>query len=321
MKITLHFGAHRTASTTLQRVLGGSGTALKAQGIAYWGPKRTRSGLFEGVLSAPETEMPWVKRRPLRAAGRIALALEQAALHGARQVLVSEENMLGSMRKSLAQGVLYPDAEAKMARLAEAFGGQVDQIGVAIRSYDHYWASVLANQMTRGGPLPEPDFIDTLVSQTRRWRHLLGAFARHFPKAKIRVWSHEAMAARPDEILAHLLDCDPRRLQGVRDWHNTGPSAGSLRAVMREMAAPSAMIDRAIDETANRFMPFLPNQRAKLRGDYLSDLAWLRDVAGAQFDYIDDLGHNAWTGRHEGLSDDQGPQEQGRGEAGFARMA
>lgn len=316
MKITLHFGAHRTASTTLQRVLGSSSTALRAQNIVYWGPKRTRSGLFEGVLSVPEHDMPWLKRRPLRAAGRIALALEQAALHGAHQVIVSEENMLGTMRKSLSQAVLYPDVDDKLARVAAAFGGRVNQVAVAIRSYDHYWASVLAFQMARGGPLPDLEVLDTLVSQTRRWRHVLGAFARHFPKAKIRVWSHEAMAARPDEILAHLLDCDTRRLSGIRDWHNTGPSAGTLRGVMRDLGAPAAMIARSIDETSNRFMPFLPNQRAKLRGDYLSDLAWLRDVAGAQFDYIDDLGHKAWNGRREGLSDEQGWRE-----AGLARMA
>lgn len=302
MQITLHFGAHRTASTTLQRVLGASRDTLQAQGIAYWGPKRTRNGLFEGLTGQRETAMPWRQRRPGRSVGRVSMALDESWQNGARQLIVSEENMLGTMRRTLAFGALYPDAAERIARIAKAFGGRADQIGLCLRSYDHWWASALGFQMLRGGPLPTTDLIQTLLEQHRRWRDIVTELAAAFPNACIKVWTFEALAAQPEAILAGLLGPGLGRLRGTRDWHNASPTPAMLRQAVRDLGAKEDLIS----EQCGRFMPFTPSERAKLRGHYIADLAWLRDVAGEQIDYIDDLGHNPGVTVTEGTSDGEG---------------
>lgn len=49
MDIILHLGAHRTASTSFQRYMRSVSDALAAGGTGFWGPGRTRKGLFHRV--------------------------------------------------------------------------------------------------------------------------------------------------------------------------------------------------------------------------------------------------------------------------------
>jgi hypothetical protein len=119
MDVVLHVGAHRTASTTFQKTLGANGAALAEAGIVYWGPKCTRSGLFDGLIGAPER---LDAARRLAGLRRVALRARRAERAGARILLVSEENVLGSMRAAVSGGGFYADAGPRVAAVAEAFG-------------------------------------------------------------------------------------------------------------------------------------------------------------------------------------------------------
>ena len=50
MEIVFHLGAHRTGSTTFQSYMYDNIRVLEDGGIAYWGPKTTRKGLFRGLI-------------------------------------------------------------------------------------------------------------------------------------------------------------------------------------------------------------------------------------------------------------------------------
>jgi len=58
MDVILHIGAHRTATTTFQAWMLQNADALAAGGIAYWGPDRTRAGLFSGLVKRPDLVTP-----------------------------------------------------------------------------------------------------------------------------------------------------------------------------------------------------------------------------------------------------------------------
>ena len=49
MDVILHIGVHRTATTTFQAYLRERSDMLADQGLAFWGPRRTRNGLFHGI--------------------------------------------------------------------------------------------------------------------------------------------------------------------------------------------------------------------------------------------------------------------------------
>lgn len=299
MQIVLHLGAHRTATTTLQRRLGDAHVALHGAGLAYWGPKRLRAGLFDGLYEGTPALPP---RRPGRALGRIALNLAEAQGAGATTLLVSEENMLGTMRLITQAGRLYPGAGERVARFAAGFDGHDLTLGLSIRCYDAFWASVLGWRMRRGGPLPLPSLCDRLVTQPRRWRHVIADLAHAVPQARIAVWTHEAMAGQPDAVVARLID-RPFALRPPCGWANPGAPLAELRTYLDDIGADPALARGA----AGRFMPFDIYQRAAMRAQYAEDLAWLAQGAGGMATQIDEAGASipGPTGQGRGSPDDR----------------
>ncbi len=277
MDVILHVGAHRTATTTLQRMMGASNHATAAAGVAYWGPKRTRGGLFNGLgdLTVP--------RQRQRALARIRFHAAQLAKDGHRALLISDENMLGTLRRNTTDLRLYPGAADLLTPLGGALADHRLTVAMGIRSYDSYWASVLAFRLGRGGPLPTPGMVDRLIAQPHRWRHITASVAAAVPQARVVVWTHERMGARPDRLVRELTGAD-MTLSGADAWTNTMPSIGRLRETVEDFGGDPALIR----EVSGRFMPFDHDQRATLRAQYSEDLTWLRAGAGGLATLIDD---------------------------------
>lgn len=299
MEIFLHVGAHRTATTTLQRMMGQSHAALVSAGISYWGPKRTRGGLFHGMIGQSDAVLPWQVNR---AEKRVRLQVAQLADKGRVGLFVSEENMLGSMRGVLDDIRLYPDAGARVARFAAGLRDHNVTLALALRCYDTWWASVLGFRLTRGGPLPHRGLCDRLITQPRRWRHVIADLAQALPDARLVVWTHEAMADRPDALIARLtgLTLD---LDGAGARLNSGAAPDDLRTYLDDCGRHPGVIRSA----SGRFMPFDPHQRAILRAQYAEDLAWLAAGAGGLADYVMDPEHRLprHAGQGKGPPDDR----------------
>lgn len=298
MRIVLHLGAHRTATTTLQRALGDSHVALQGAGLAYWGPKRLRAGLFDGLYEGGPALPP---RKPGRAQGRIALQAAQVAQAGASILLVSEENMLGTMRQIAQAQRLYPGAGERVSRFAAGFAGYEVTLGLSIRCYDAFWTSVLGWRMRRGGPLPLPALCDRLVTQPRRWRHVIADLAQAVPQARIVVWTHEAMAGRPGDLVAAVTGARVA-LKGAGLWCNPTAPLPDLRAYLDDIGADPSLARGVV----GRFMPFDAEQRAAMRAQYADDLTWLADGAGGLARHIDEAGAMTPrpTGQGRGPTDD-----------------
>jgi hypothetical protein len=282
MDVVLHVGAHRTASTTFQKTLGANGAALAAAGVAYWGPKYTRAGLFGGLIGRPGAVDSAARATGLRRVARCAREVERA---GARVLIVSEENALGSMRAALTGQGFYNDAGARVAALAEAFGDHPVRIGMAIRAQAEWWRSVDAFGAGRIGIMRRVP-LDDLAEEPRAWRDVIGDVAAR--AGPVAVWSHEAMADRPDAVLARLTGKAPtiRPLGGRKN-----ASDPARRATLR--ASTIARLDRR----------------------YRADLDWLRAGADGQAEFMDaGAGYEIppGTGEERGRPDDGKLQDQGR---------
>jgi hypothetical protein len=81
---------------------------------------------------------------------------------GRALLLVSEENVLGSMQAALSGAGFYADAGARVAAVAEAFGAHRLTIAMAMRAQDAWWRSVDAFAGRLGMP--------TGACAVRRWR-------------------------------------------------------------------------------------------------------------------------------------------------------
>jgi len=274
MDITLHFGAHRTATTSLQRHAQARTAALAAHGLAFWGPPVTRDGLLAGVVPAPG-EHP-AAARAAHARGRIALRVAQAREAGVTRIVVSDENMLGAPRACLRRHRLYPGAGARVARLAHAFGGRITRAVLSVRAQDAWWASVLAYSVARGHRLPSAGDLDRLVTAGRQWRDVIADMACALPGAEIVILPHEQFAAHPAARLAWMTGmADIGGGQGRAEWLGRGPDLRALRRAVARRGGDAARLPGG----EGRWHPFGAAQAAALKEAYEDDLFWLR--AGA----------------------------------------
>lgn len=280
MDVILHIGAHRTATTTFQHYLRAQSDWLDRADVGFWGPGRTRSGLFHGLHAAGYGAggSPTDGSQPAcrRAMGRVALNLAQARDRGRAVLLVSDENMAGSVRDNLRSGRLYPGIGARLSRLHAAFGGQVSQVVLTIRSQDLYWTSALAFGVTRGCRVPRTEDLDRIVTAARSWRDVIADVACAMPGARIRALPFEAMGGRPETLLSAMLG---RAVPaGERRHLNRAPDLAALREIAGADGLPDGLSD-GLSAGHGRWQPFDAHQAAALRETYQDDLFWL--AAGA----------------------------------------
>lgn len=263
LDVILHLGAHRTGSTSFQRLLQANRQNLIQNGVAFWGPQVTRNGRFSGLLRATEAKDRETRRLIDRNRGQIAIELQRLAARGITKLIVSEENMLGTMRANLSAGSLYPRLEERLERFARAFGGAVSEVALTIRDYPDYWTSVLAFCPTQGMGRPTTAMVDRLAIQPRRWRSVVRGVAEVFDRAEISVFEFDAVKTRPEGMLADL-QSDLPRLTAFPRVHNAGPDRAKRMGLFK-----------AAGIVGHDGLAFDPGQTADLRNMYQRDLDWL----------------------------------------------
>lgn len=273
MDIVFHLGAHRTGSTTFQAYMRDNARVLKDAGIVCWGPRTTRKGLFRGLV--PSGPVPKGRKSPQkRAEGRVRLRLEEARRAGIRTVLVSEENMIGSVRMCLRAGELYPAIGESMARYASAFGGEVTRIALAIRSQDRFWASAIAYAAARGHPIPGRGKLEEIAASPRSWRDVITDLACAVPSAEIRVLPYESFYANPVTFAHQAAGLDVA-LRGCHDWLNRAPDLPALRDLLAERGQDAA----SLPEGDGPWEPFTVEESVAMREKFADDLLWLAQGA------------------------------------------
>jgi len=278
MEILLHLGAHRSASTTFQSYLWSNRSQLAQAGLTCWTPKRTRDGLMRGMLRHPALITVHDEQQALRSIGRIRIEIDRLTRAQQRWLLISEENMIGSMANNKLDARLYPLLRERLMRFAPAFEGHKMRIGLCIRSYEDFWSSSLSHLLTQGHARPDEDLLDFLTTQPRRWRSVIRDIAEVFPKAEIVVWPFERMANQPKRQLNAMWNEAPNTPAASDTWHNRSASLPQLNEIMR-LRGERSLSDAPLEISA-RWMPFNEDQRSVLRAEYRRDIAWLK--AGAE---------------------------------------
>ncbi len=269
MKIILHIGVHRTGTTSFQQFLRDNQGSPAAQSLEFWGPKRVRRSLLPGVFRQPTD--PKAARR---AAGRARLHLARLQDAGVKQLLVSDENMIGSARQCLRSSKLYPAVGDRMARICAVFGGQVTRVVMMIRAQDLWWASAAAFTVARGHPVPSAKQCEEIAADARTWRDVIIDLACAAPDAERVIVPFEHCAGNPQALLKTATGLDIGRDRQV-PWLNRSLNAQELRELRAEQGADLSQIP----DTAARWQPFSAEQAAQLRENYADDLHWLQ--AGA----------------------------------------
>ncbi|WP_322865646.1 hypothetical protein U5922_005225 [Aquicoccus sp. G2-2] len=243
------------------------------------------------------------------ATARIERARTRAAQHGVRQLVVSDENMLGTVRANLRMAELYPDAASRLKRYADAFGGQVHRVVLSIRALDTFWASALAFGVARGHRLPSRCTLDDLADGSRSWREVVEDAAAAFPQAEIQVHPHERFCGRPEQRLAYMLgDGAPVPSKFTHFWRHSAPNLADLRSAVSARGEATS----GLPSGDGHWQPFNERQIAALRETYDDDIFWLHSAGREVATLIEESGLDQARKNPPGGANRRGQNDDGQ---------
>lgn len=282
MKVVLHLGAHKTASTYLQARLGNSTNVLTGRQITYIGPEAVRETLSRaGSLQFAGKPIAFRTRRRLtRAMGKL---VHDAACMGASRVIISEETLLGRLSEIHDNGRFFEEVHRRLRVFRNTFDDVDLEILLAVRGLDGFLPSVWSHMALRRGYTPfDMERARRMIDARRRWSNVVEDVAKTYPNARLTVWRYEDMKAVETHVLRAFADdygvsaIEPikwRALSGLSalavealeklraDGTPCGPE--QVRKLWRKFPKPKGHAD---------FQPFDNDMLDRLRADYAQDL-------------------------------------------------
>ena len=184
--IVVHLGAHRTGTTLFQKTLADNRQRLSDLGICFLGPDQIRNGDFEGLL-VRRAELTLLQFRKSQKAVRKLRCLLDSERRAGRRVILSEENILGSIRHNVDTMSVYPNIQNSLDMLKPAFE-QVDVFYFSIRPLHVWWNSCLSFAIRHFRRPPSDMQLDYIAyNSALGWRPVIQAVCKAFPKARVKV--------------------------------------------------------------------------------------------------------------------------------------
>ena len=271
--LRVHLGAHKTATTHLQKALHKHRAALRAADIDFIRPVQLRAALAAGE---GRLRLPW------REAARFRTAIDGLRT-GAETLAISEENLPGQIR-DLFDDVPYRNLATRVGQLARLAGDTPLSLFLSIRPFDRLWPSAHAEALRHHAH--DPARIDRLRRIARRrppsWTDVVARLQRACPRATIRVWRYEDHELHWRALAAAFVGADTGAIASVtRPKGSMSPCAEGVRlaeaVTARERRAEVAAIYAAHPAASgDAYAPFDAAEVAALSRRYDEDVAALR---------------------------------------------
>ena len=199
MALSIHLGAHKTASTHLQFSLRQIRNRLSEAGLFYADPALLRDALPLGLALAQGTAS--------NAARECRRQFEEArATH--EGLLISEENILGGTHRTNMYsrwGTLYSTAPRRLRQVITMAGTEPATLYLSIRDPASFHVSAFALQLSAGNEIELEPYLGERDPARVRWSGLVKRLAAVEGVSRIVVWRYEDYAAIRPELLARLV--------------------------------------------------------------------------------------------------------------------
>ncbi|WP_147125610.1 hypothetical protein [Shimia ponticola] len=233
MRFVLHIGAHRTGSTLIQGALWTAAHKNAAAKCAYWGPHRLRQmqefpRVTEQCNEAGQATTVKAVNRHTKVRRNITRWFEEQEGKGTKTIIVSEENMIGTMERNMREGVIYPTIEARLAAYAQVFPQRPSMIGLGLRSYASWWTSSYNYIHGGGREVPDPAKLrEDALRMVHGWPAVVASVRRSFPDSNLVLWQQECLNDVSERIVATLSGAPRKGLEVNKKQVNTAASRGS----------------------------------------------------------------------------------------------
>jgi hypothetical protein len=201
MKIHVHLGVHKTATTFIQSQLHDN-RSLLAEGhtgfAGIWSVRRQFTNSFDRLSWFDpvwrKLTRPWLARR-----------LDAVLAHKkVRTFILSDENLLGLISANYWFGRLYPYAGGRVRILDSLLGGHDIRYFMAIRRYPDYLTSSWLQLASKGKAPPFEKYLDRFAPERRGWAEIVEGIARACGPERLTVWTYDWFSADPARVFELL---------------------------------------------------------------------------------------------------------------------
>lgn len=264
----LHIGAHKTATTYMQKKLAINREELAARGIHY-DPLEVLRKNFTNSLQDPP------KGNPEFVAGLKEKIRTQ-------DVIVSEENMPGVPGDLVRDGVYYAHAKERLALIGRILDVKAPEIFMAIREYSSFLVSMYCEYIRHREFIRFADYFERYQKSGFSWIKVVTDISEALPDARLRLWDFGKFRTIETEVFTALLGQDPAFLKAPEGPVRESFSDAAIRAYealstalthqeMKQLINPVA---RALPkgDLHKAFNPLAEDVAAALKQQYREDL-------------------------------------------------
>lgn len=288
MALSIHLGAHKTASTHLQFSLRQVRDRLLCAGLAYVDPAMLRGQ----PLSLSAVLAQGIGGRDQESARQMLLDMRQ----GCRDLLISEENILGMTHRSRLfsrRGEIYPRAAQRLRHVIALVGGGPAVVYLSLRDPASFIVSAFALQVAGGKEIDIAAYLGDRDPARSAWAGLVGRLAAVEGVSRIVLWRYEDYPALRPRLLERLLPAGLAAEVPDPPPANVSLTQAGYDWLLRRAASGEGIDQRTLARRAReRFQPASGHARLRLLDDetharsarnYAQDIAALRAMPGVEF--------------------------------------
>ena len=229
IQVSLHIGAHKTATTHLQMCLNAARDDLLHDGVRYLGPQQLRKDA--ATLPAQlGLERPGNDNVD---AATVATNVKNLTADVQRLVL-SEENFIGTLVKEdvKIRRPIYPQAPERVSELAQVLAPKGIDVFLSIRNPAGYLNSAYSQFLRANGPAGAEEFKAANPIGIVNWAKFLKRFADVEGVRSLIVWPYEDYRELFTRIVSLMLG---GQAAARVEWDDQTPNAGLSREAVRRV--------------------------------------------------------------------------------------
>ncbi len=288
MALSIHLGAHKTASTHLQYSLRQIRDRLHEAGLAYIDPSRLRG---------EPLSLSWILAQGIGgsndvAAGQVLRDLRQ----GCPDVLISEENILGLTQRNRLfsrRGEFYPRAAERVRHVIALAGGDPAVLYLSLRDPASFIVSAFALQVASGKETDIEPYLCGRDPAHVDWAGLVRRLRAVEGVSRIVLWRYEDYPALRPRLLERLLPAGLAPEVPDPPPSNVGLTQAGYEWLLRRTRSGADIDLRILAQRARhrfrpadghvRLRPFDEGTYARSAQNYARDIAALRTMPSVEF--------------------------------------
>lgn len=201
LEVVIHFGAHKTATTFLQKFLKGERAELRRQGVGYIPLDLSRAMVLPFIVRATRGAASPAQTDADMFRGMIMESVEEPAdAAPVRRLVISDENLAGPALAILNKAELYPTAPDRLRALVNQFPGTRLKLMLCIRDYADFIPSVYCELLRRHKLAPLMKMLNRHDDMVLSWPTYLSAIAAALPECEVHYWAYEDFVRSPADV-------------------------------------------------------------------------------------------------------------------------